>query len=48
MQNIIKWLSNIKKVLLMEPKVGKTPQEKPITKFYNLKEDPQRYILKEN
>jgi hypothetical protein len=32
----------------MEPKVRKTLQEKLVTKFYNLKEDPQRRILKEN
>jgi hypothetical protein len=32
----------------MESKVGETLQEELVTKFYNLKEDPQRYILKEN
>jgi hypothetical protein len=47
-QDIIKQLNNIKKVLLTEPKVGEILQEKLVTKFYNLKEDPQRYIPKKD
>jgi hypothetical protein len=46
-QNVAKQLSNIRKVLLIEPKVGETLQDKPVTKFYGLKEDPQRHIPKE-
>jgi hypothetical protein len=36
----------MRKVLLTELKVGETPQEELVTKFYNLKEDPQRHIPK--
>jgi hypothetical protein len=32
----------------MEPKVGEILQKKLVTKFYNLKEDPQRHMPKEN
>jgi hypothetical protein len=32
----------------MEPKVGETLQKKLVTKFYDLKEDLQRYIPKED
>jgi hypothetical protein len=38
----------MKKVLLTEPKVGEILQDKLVTKFYNLKEDMQRRIPKEN
>jgi hypothetical protein len=38
----------MKKVLLTEPKVREILQEELITKFYNLKEDPQRYIPKKD
>jgi hypothetical protein len=47
-QDITKQLSNIKRVLLTEFKVGKILQKKLVTKFYNLKEDLQRYIPKKN
>jgi hypothetical protein len=43
-----KRLSNMRKVLLTEPKVGETLQEEPVTKFYDLKEDPQRRMPKED
>jgi hypothetical protein len=38
----------MKKVLLTELKVGEILQKELITKFYNLKEDLQRYIPKED
>jgi hypothetical protein len=38
----------MKKVLLTELKMEKIPQEELITKFYNLKEDPQRHISKKD
>jgi hypothetical protein len=38
----------MKKVLLTELKVGETLQKELVTKFYNLKEDLQRYIPKED
>jgi hypothetical protein len=47
-QNIAKRLSNMRKVLLIKPKVKETPQKEPVTKFYDLKEDPQRRISKED
>jgi hypothetical protein len=47
-QDIIEQLNNIRKVLLTEPKVGETLQEKSVTKFYDLKEDTQRYMPKED
>jgi hypothetical protein len=39
LSRVIKQLSNMRKVLLIEPKVGETLQKKLVTKFYDLKED---------
>jgi precorrin-3B methylase len=47
-QDITKRLSNIRKVLLTEFKVEEILQEELVIKFYNLTEDTQRHILKEN
>jgi hypothetical protein len=38
----------MRKVLLTEFKVKEIPQKELVTKFYDLKENPQRYIPKED
>jgi hypothetical protein len=38
----------MRKVLLIKPKVKETLQKELITKLYDLKEDPQRHMPKED
>jgi hypothetical protein len=47
-QDVIKQLNSIKKVLLIKFKVKETLQKELVTKFYNLKEDLQKCMPKED